>query len=54
VTLRDGVATPTGPQGSHQLRSMHGADGLAIVTAGTGEAEAGGEIEVERLDRPLW
>jgi molybdopterin molybdotransferase len=54
VTLRDGIATPTGPQGSHQLRSMHGADGLAIVTAGSGDHEAGTEIEVERLDRPLW
>ena len=31
VTLRDGVATPTGPQGSHQLRSMVGADGLVGV-----------------------
>jgi molybdopterin molybdotransferase len=50
VTLHDGVATPTGPQGSHQLRSMLGADGFAIVTAGDGDAEAGAEIEVELLD----
>jgi molybdopterin molybdotransferase len=49
VTLRDGVATPTGPQGSHQLRSMLGADGLAIVPAGEGELPAGAEVEVERL-----
>jgi molybdopterin molybdotransferase len=49
VTLRDGVATPTGPQGSHQLRSMLGADGLAVVPAGDGELEAGAEVEVERL-----
>jgi molybdopterin molybdotransferase len=49
VVLHDGVATPTGPQGSHQLRSMLGADGLAIVTAGDGELEAGAEVEVERL-----
>jgi molybdopterin molybdotransferase len=53
VTLSDGVATPTGPQGSHQLRSMLGADGLAVVTAGTGTAEAGAEVEVELLDAPL-
>jgi molybdopterin molybdotransferase len=50
VRLHEGVATPTGPQGSHQLRSMHGADGLAIVTAGTGMAEAGAEVEVELLE----
>jgi molybdopterin molybdotransferase len=54
VTLRDGVATPTGPQGSHQLRSMLGAEGLAIVTAGTGTLEAGAEVTVERLDHRLW
>ena len=51
MTLQDGVATPTGPQGSHQLRSMLRADGLAIVTAGEGNAEAGVEVEVELLDR---
>jgi molybdopterin molybdotransferase len=50
VTLHDGVATPTGPQGSHQLRSMLGADGFAIVTAGEGNAEVGAEVEVELLD----
>jgi molybdopterin molybdotransferase len=50
VTLHDGVATPTGPQGSHQLRSMLRADGLAIVTAGEGDAEVGVEVEVELLD----
>jgi molybdopterin molybdotransferase len=49
VILRDGVATPTGPQGSHQLRSMLRADGLAIVTAGDGEAEAGTQVDVELL-----
>ena len=50
VTLHDGVAAPTGPQGSHQLRSMLGADGFAIVTAGEGDAEVGAEVEVELLD----
>jgi molybdopterin molybdotransferase len=51
VTLHEGIATPTGPQGSHQLRSMLGADGLAIVPAGEGTLEPGAEVEVERLDR---
>jgi molybdopterin molybdotransferase len=50
VSLRDGVASPTGPQGSHQLRSMLRADGLAIVTAGEGDAAAGTEVEVELLE----
>jgi molybdopterin molybdotransferase len=49
VTLRDGLAIPTGPQGSHQLTSMLGADGLAIVPAGTGIMAQGAEVEVERL-----
>ena len=35
------VATPTGPQGSHVLTSMLGADALAIVEAGPGAAKAG-------------
>ena len=34
-------ATPTGPQGSHQLTSMLGADGLALIAAGDGELAAG-------------
>jgi len=54
VTLREGVATPTGPQGSHQLRSMLGADGLAIVPAGTGTMQEGAEVAVERLDGAHW
>ena len=45
----DGRATPTGPQGSHQLSSMVGADGLAIVTAGKGEAAAGERVSVELI-----
>ena len=47
VTLTEDGATPTGPQGSHQLSSMLNADGLAIVTAGAGTAE--GEVEVELI-----
>ncbi|MEN3281621.1 MAG: molybdopterin molybdotransferase [Solirubrobacteraceae bacterium] len=53
VRLHDGIATPTGPQGSHQLRSMLRADGLAIVTAGEGDAEVGAEVDVELVDAPL-
>jgi molybdopterin molybdotransferase len=47
VSLRDGLAVPTGPQGSHQLSSMLGADGFAIVTAGTGSALPGDQVVVE-------
>jgi molybdopterin molybdotransferase len=49
VRVEDGVATPTGPQGSHVLTSMLGADALAIVTRGEGEVPAGGKVEVEPL-----
>jgi len=42
-------ATPTGPQGSHQLSSMLDADGLAIVIAGEGEAPAGATVAVELI-----
>jgi molybdopterin molybdotransferase len=47
VTLHDGFATPTGPQGSHQLSSMVGADGFAIVAAGNGSALPGDQVVVE-------
>jgi molybdopterin molybdotransferase len=47
VRLHDGFATPTGPQGSHQLSSMLGADGFAIVTAGEGSALPGEQVIVE-------
>lgn len=49
VELRDGVAWPTGPQGSHQLSSMLGADGLGIIPAGDGDLPAGTTIDVELL-----
>jgi molybdopterin molybdotransferase len=49
VTLDGGEATSTGPQGSHQLSSMLGAGGLAIVPAGEGELPAGTEVEIEPL-----
>jgi molybdopterin molybdotransferase len=47
VSLHDGLASPTGPQGSHQLSSMLGADGFAIVSAGTGSALPGDPVVVE-------
>ncbi|HEV2769824.1 MAG TPA: molybdopterin-binding protein, partial [Solirubrobacteraceae bacterium] len=43
----EGRATPTGPQGSHQLTSMLHANGLALVPAGEGELPAGTEVTVE-------
>jgi molybdopterin molybdotransferase len=42
----DGAATPTGPQGSHILTSLLGADGLAVIPRGEGELAAGTEIVV--------
>lgn len=42
-------ATPTGPQGSHVLSSMLGADALAFVAPGEGELAAGAAVEIERL-----
>jgi molybdopterin molybdotransferase len=45
----EGAAHPTGPQGSHILSSMLGADALAIVPAGAGELPAGARVELEWL-----
>jgi molybdopterin molybdotransferase len=43
-------AAPTkGAQGSHVLTSMVGADGLALIAPGDGEAPAGERVEVELL-----
>jgi len=42
-------ATPTGPQGSHVLTSMLGADGLAFAPASADELAAGAELPVELL-----
>jgi molybdopterin molybdotransferase len=43
-------ATPTkGAQGSHVLTSMLGADALALIAPGEGEAPAGERVEVELL-----
>jgi len=43
------VATPTGPQGSHVLTSMLGADGLAFAPADRDVISAGESLEVELL-----
>jgi molybdopterin molybdotransferase len=43
------LATPTGPQGSHILTSMLGADCLAIVPAEAARLEAGARVEIELL-----
>ena len=44
-------AEPTGPQGSHQISSMLGADALALVPAGDGELAAGELVHIEPLAR---
>jgi molybdopterin molybdotransferase len=53
VSLRDSnqglLAVPTGPQGSHQLSSMLGADALLIVRAGSEPLAAGSRVTVERI-----
>jgi molybdopterin molybdotransferase len=41
-----GAATPTGPQGSHILTSLLGADGLAVIPRGAGVLPAGTVVEV--------
>ena len=46
VRLTADGAQPTGPQGSHVLTSMLGADGLARIPAGDEELPAGTEVEV--------
>jgi molybdopterin molybdotransferase len=42
----DGSATPTGPQASHILSSLLGADGLAVIPRGEGVLAAGTEVVV--------
>ncbi len=50
VARDDGLhASPTGPQGSHVLTSMLGADALALIPAGDGTVEAGARVPVEML-----
>ncbi len=49
VSFVDDAAALTGPQGSHVLTSMLGADGLARIPAGDGELAAGTLVDVELL-----
>jgi molybdopterin molybdotransferase len=42
-------ATPTGPQGSHVLTSMLGADALAILPTESGDVAGGERVEIELL-----
>ena len=49
VRIDNGRVLPTGPQGSHQLHSMLGAEALAIVPRGEGELPAGAEVEIEPI-----
>jgi molybdopterin molybdotransferase len=50
---RDGatVATPNGPQGSHVVTSLVGADALALIDRGEGPAEAGTTVPLAPLVR---
>lgn len=50
---RDGrtFAVPNGPQGSHVLTSLIGADALALIPAGEGELEPGTPVALESLPR---
>jgi len=43
------VATPNGPQGSHIVTSLLGADALAFVPAGKGDLEAGATVTLALL-----
>jgi len=46
------LARPTGPQGSHVLTSMLGADALTVVEAGAGPALSGTKVRAELLRVP--
>ncbi|HEY6761515.1 MAG TPA: gephyrin-like molybdotransferase Glp [Baekduia sp.] len=43
----DGTVEPTGPQASHVLSSLLGAEALAIVERGAGDLPAGSEVTLE-------
>lgn len=47
------VATPTGPQGSHHVTSLVGADALALIPRGDGPLEAGSLVALEPMPC-LW
>lgn len=52
ATAEGWLATPTGPQGSHVLTSMLGADALAVVEAGADPALAGSVVRADLLRVP--
>jgi molybdopterin molybdotransferase len=45
----DGSVWPTGPQDSHVLTSLLGAEALAVIPRGEGPLPAGAEVELEAL-----
>jgi molybdopterin molybdotransferase len=45
------VAVPNGPQGSHIVSSLVGADALAMIPPGAGELAAGTRVQLESLIR---
>jgi len=45
------VAVPNGPQGSHIVTSLLGADALALVPAGAGQLEIGARVALVPLPR---
>lgn len=53
IEHRDGIAiaTPNGPQGSHVMTSLVGADALALIPAGEGELAPGTQVALEPLLR---
>ena len=51
-TAEGWLATPTGPQSSHILTSMLGADALTVIEAGTEPARAGSVVRAEVLRVP--
>jgi len=53
LAQRDGrlLATPNGPQGSHIVTSLVGADALAMIPAGDGVVPAGSSVALEPLVR---
>ena len=45
------TAVPNGPQGSHVITSLLGADALALIPAGEGELPAGTVVALTPLPR---
>jgi molybdopterin molybdotransferase len=45
------IAVPNGPQGSHIISSLLGADALALIPAGEGELPAGAHVLLHELPR---